>query len=98
VLPLRCIVLLYGRIEADLALTGGVHSTHVIKAMMAGARVAMLTSELLANGIGRLTQMLADLQRWMEEHEYASIACMQGSMSQRANYRKALNLFDSRLP
>ncbi len=76
--------------------------------MMAGARVAMLTSELLANGIGRLTHILSDLQRWMEEHEYESIAYMQGSMSQRAvaepaaferaNYMKALNSFDNRLP
>src|SRR5712691_8087254 len=108
-LPLRWIALLYGRIEADLALTGGVHSAQdVIKAMMAGARVAMLTSELLANGIARLTHILSDLQRWMEEHEYKSIAYMQGSMSQRAvaepaaferaNYMKALASFDNRLP
>src|SRR6266699_3646889 len=108
-LPLRWIALLYGRIEADLALTGGVHSAQdVIKTMMAGARVAMLTSELLANGIGRLTHILADLRKWMEEHEYTSIAQMQGSMSQqavaepaafeRANYMKALNSFDNRLP
>src|SRR5947209_7568365 len=49
-LPLRWIALLYGRIEADLALTGGVHSAQdVIKAMMAGARVAMLTSELITS-------------------------------------------------
>ncbi len=108
-LPLRWIALLSGRIEADLALTGGVHSAQdVIKTMMAGARVAMLTSELLANGIGRLTHILADLRKWMEEHEYTSIAQMQGSMSQqavaepaafeRANYMKALNSFDNRLP
>ena len=68
----------------------------------------MLTSELLANGIARLTHILSDLQRWMEEREYASIASMQGSMSQRAvaepaaferaNYMKALNSFDNRLP
>jgi dihydroorotate dehydrogenase (fumarate) len=108
-LPLRWIALLYGRVAADLALTGGVHTAHdVLKAMMVGANVAMLTSELLANGIDRLGQILADLQVWMEEHEYLSIEEMRGSMSQRAvaepaaferaNYMKALNSFDTRLP
>jgi dihydroorotate dehydrogenase (fumarate) len=108
-LPLRWIAILYGRVAADLALTGGVHTARdVIKAMMAGANVAMLASELIANGIGRLTEILADLQAWMEEYAYESIEQMQGSMSQRAvaepaaferaNYMRALNSFDNRLP
>ena len=72
--------------------------------MMAGARVAMTTSELLKAGISRLTEIQKELKDWMEEHEYVSIAQMQGSMSQqavaepaafeRANYMKALNMFD----
>jgi dihydroorotate dehydrogenase (fumarate) len=108
-LPLRWIAILYGRIEADFALTSGVHTAiDVVKAMMAGANVAMMTSELLAHGIHRLTEILADLQEWMIEHEYTSIALMQGSMSQRAvnepaaferaNYMKALSSFDRYLP
>ena len=37
-LPLRWIAILYGRIQADLALTSGVHTAEdVLKAMMAGA-------------------------------------------------------------
>jgi dihydroorotate dehydrogenase (fumarate) len=53
-LPLRWIAILYGRIAADLALTSGVHTARdVLKAMMAGANVAMLTSEA-GGGIGRL--------------------------------------------
>ena len=40
--------ILYGRSKADLAVTGGVHTAaDVLKAMMAGARVAMMTSALL---------------------------------------------------
>ena len=43
--------MLYGQIKADLALTGGVHSAaDVVKSMMAGARVAMMTSALLEDG------------------------------------------------
>ncbi len=108
-LPLRWIAILYGRIAADFALTGGVHAAQdVLKAMMGGASVAMMASELLAHGPGRLGQMIAGIERWMEEHEYESIAQMKGCMSQRAvaepaaferaNYMKALNSFDYYLP
>ena len=104
-LPLRWIALLYGRIQADFALTGGVHSAQeVVKAMMAGASVTMLASELLANGVGRLKTILTGLEHWLEAYEYASIAQMKGSMSQlhcaepaafeRANYMRALTTFD----
>ncbi|GCE28067.1 dihydroorotate dehydrogenase [Dictyobacter alpinus] len=107
-MPLRWIALLYGRIQADFALTSGVHTAQdVLKAMMAGANVAMMASELLAHGSGRLTQILFDIHTWMVEHEYESIQQMIGSMSQRgvvepgaferANYMKVLNSFDEKL-
>ena len=107
-LPLNWIAVLYGRVSCDLALTSGVHgATDVLKAMMAGANVAMLTSELLSKGIFRVRDILDELRAWMVEHEYESIEQMRGSMSQinvaepaafeRANYMKALNSFDSRL-
>jgi dihydroorotate dehydrogenase (fumarate) len=103
-LPLRWIALLYGRIHADLALTSGVHTPlDALKALMAGAQVAMLASELLANGVGRLGEILAGMRAWMEEHEYASVEQLRGSMSQRAvaepaaferaNYMKVLDSF-----
>ena len=106
-IPLRWTAILYGRVMADLALTGGVHGGQdVLKAMMAGARVTMLASELLQNGIGRIAEILQEVESWMEEFEYVSINQMQGSMSQqavaepaafeRANYMKALQSFDIR--
>ena len=100
-LPLRWVALLYGRIPVDFAVTSGVH-THldVLKALMAGANVTMMASELLQNGTGRIRTILNDLEAWMEEHEYASVGQMRGSMSQqhvaepaafeRANYMKVL--------
>ena len=108
-LPLRWIALLYGHIQADFALTSGVHTAlDVLKAIMAGASVAMMTSELLAHGLGRLRDILTDLQEWMVEHEHESISIMKGSMSQRAvaepaaferaNYMKVLGSFDQYLP
>jgi dihydroorotate dehydrogenase (fumarate) len=108
-LPLRWIALLYGRVYADLALTSGVHRVQdVVKAVMAGANVTMLASELLLYGPERIRQLLEELDKWMEQHEYLSVTQMRGCMSQssvaepaafeRANYMKALNLFDSYLP
>lgn len=108
-LPLRWIALLYGRIEADFALTSGVHTAQdVLKAVMAGASATMMASTLLEHGVGKLIYILADLQAWMDEHEYTSITEMKGSMSQqavaepaafeRANYLKTLNAFDTYLP
>jgi len=104
-LPLRWISILYGKINADLALTSGIHTSRdVLKAMMAGAQVAMIASELLWDGSQqRIKEILSHTQTWMEEHEYTSIKQMQGSMSQksvkdpaafeRANYMKVLNSF-----
>lgn len=103
-LPLRWIAILYGRTHADLALTTGVHSAaDAIKAMMAGASVAMMASELLAHGIERVGDILADMRTWLEEHEYVSVRQMCGSMSQlavaepaafeRAQYLKMLSSF-----
>ena len=103
-LPLRWIAILYGRVKADLALTSGVHTCEdVLKAIMAGASTAMLASELLQNGIGRVPALLAEMEKWMEAHEYTSVQQMKGSLSQRtvndpaaferANYMKVLNSF-----
>jgi len=103
-LRLRWAAILFGQIKADMALTGGVHTaTDVVKSMMAGAKVAQMASVLLHNGAPVLSDILVDLQRWLESHEYESIKQMQGSMSQRnvanpaaferANYMKVLQSF-----
>jgi dihydroorotate dehydrogenase (fumarate) len=106
-LRLHWIAVLYGNVKADMALTGGVHSANdVIKAMMAGARVAMMTSALLKRGISYLDTLSTELLIWMGEHEYDSIKQMQGSMSrnavpqpkafERANYVKVLSSYAMR--
>jgi dihydroorotate dehydrogenase (fumarate) len=100
-LPLRWVAILYGRVPVDFAITSGVHRHQdVLKGMMAGAKVTMLASELLQNGIDRIGEILENMTDWMEEHEYESVTQMQGSMSQqyvtepavfeRANYMKVL--------
>ncbi len=101
---LHWVAILFGHVRADLAVTGGVHDAHdVLKAMMAGARVAMMTSALLRHGIEHLSRVRDGLLEWMEAQEYASIVQMQGSMSyrsvvdpsafERANYMKVLSSY-----
>jgi len=107
-LPLRWIAILYGKVKADLALTTGVHTPEdAIKAIMAGANVAMTTSAILKRGTQAIVQILDGMESWMVDHEYVSVQQMRGSMSQgsvadpesfeRANYMKVLNSFNPEL-
>jgi len=103
-LPLRWIAILYGKLNASLAATSGIHNAQdVLKMIMAGADVTMLCSTLLKNGIDYTSDLLKDIEEWMSIHEYESIAQMKGSMSQqscpdpdlfeRANYMKVLQSY-----
>jgi len=103
-LPLRWLAILYGNVKADLVATSGVKGYEdVLKVMMAGGSAAMMASELLRNGAGRIGEIISDLEKWMEENEYDSVKMMQGSMSQkscaepaafeRANYMKTLQSY-----
>jgi dihydroorotate dehydrogenase (fumarate) len=101
--------ILYGNVPTDLAITGGVHSgLDVLKAMMAGANIAMLTSALLKYGIDHLRTVRAEMETWMEEHGYPALQVMRGSMSmsrvgdpsgyERANYMRVLRSYAMRSP
>jgi dihydroorotate dehydrogenase (fumarate) len=107
-LPLRWIAILFDRMPLQYALTSGVHSGEdAVKALMVGAQVAMTASALVRGGIGAAEGILAELNDWMDEHEYQSVDQMRGSLSQksvaepaafeRANYMKALTLYDNRI-
>ncbi|MBM4158526.1 MAG: dihydroorotate dehydrogenase-like protein [Ignavibacteria bacterium] len=100
-LPLRWIAILFGKVQASLAATSGIQNhLDVLKVIMAGGDAAMIASELLIKGPERISEILKDMEKWMEEKEYDSISLMKGSMSQRsvaepaaferANYMKTL--------
>ncbi len=103
-LPMRWVAILHGRVKASLAATSGIHTAEdVIKMLMVGADVTMMCSALLRHGAGHITEVLGEMERWMIDHEYLSVAQMKGSMSQksvadpaafeRANYMKALQRY-----
>ncbi|MFI3136444.1 MAG: dihydroorotate dehydrogenase-like protein [Methylococcaceae bacterium] len=105
-LRIRWAALLYGRTQLSLAVTGGFHnSSDVIKALLAGADVVHLCSALLKQGVGRLSEILSELEQWLDEHDYDSIQQLKGSVSQqhaidpsayeRANYVQVLDNYSS---
>jgi dihydroorotate dehydrogenase (fumarate) len=105
-LPLRWIGVLYGRVKTDFAITSGVHTAEdALKAILVGADVTMMASVLLQEGPAHVTSMLADMQVWLDDHGYESVAQMRGSMSigtapnpdafVRANYMKMLTTYTS---
>jgi len=106
-LRLHWTAILYGPVRADLGITGGVHGARdVIKCVLAGAKVAFMTSALLRNGVQHAAHVLAELNRWLDEHEYSSVQQMCGSMSrrsvedpgayERSNYMKVLSSYTLR--
>src|SRR5262249_55051868 len=103
-LRLHWVAILHGRVPIDLAVTGGVHTaSDALKVLLAGGRVAMMTSALLRYGAEYVGRVLADLADWLREHEDESGAGMCGSMSLggvadpsayvRANYMKVLRSY-----
>ena len=106
-LRIRWLSILHGRTRLTLAATGGVHGhEEALKLLLVGADVVHLASSLLQHGPARLTQILRDMERWMDEREYVSIAQLKGSMSQknladpssiaRASYLRVLDSFSPR--
>jgi dihydroorotate dehydrogenase (fumarate) len=82
-LPLTWMALLFGKLPLSLAASGGIsRAEDVVKLLMAGADVTLLVATLLRHGIGHLKTLEEELQQWLEEHEYESLAQLRGSMSQ----------------
>ncbi|MGI9642601.1 MAG: dihydroorotate dehydrogenase-like protein [Acidimicrobiia bacterium] len=107
-LPLRWIGILRGQVQTDFAITSGVHTAEdALKAILVGADATMMASALLRGGAGQVSTMLAEMQAWLDEHEYQSIEQMKGSMSigsaanpdafVRANYMKILTTYTSQV-
>jgi dihydroorotate dehydrogenase (fumarate) len=105
-LRLRWLAILSSRVKASLAVTGGVHTAlDAIKAVMTGAHAVQVVSALLQRGPGYLRELREEMERWMEEREYASLAEMRGSMNleacpdpavyERANYMLTLQSWRS---
>ena len=99
--------ILYGHINIDLAISGGVHSAEdVLKGIMAGAGITMMCSALHIHGIEHIGRVLTDMRYWLEKREYASLWETRGCLSRksvpdtspfdRGNYIKTLSSYSLR--
>jgi len=104
-LRLRGIAALSPLVKCSLAVTGGVHTAlDIVKSTMAGAHVTQMVSALLKNGPEYLFKVRRDLEIWMEENEWSSLAEMRGNMGvdkapnpqayERANYMMMLQSWE----
>ncbi len=81
-LRLRGTAVLSGRVNASLAITGGVHTAlDVIKGTMAGAHALQIVSALLRHGPRYLQSLRTEVEAWMVTNEWTSLAEMRGNMS-----------------
>jgi len=81
-LRLRWLAIVAGKVQANLAVTGGVHTVlDAVKAIMCGANGVQMVSALLKRGPRYLKTMVTGLSEWLEANEYESMAQMMGSMS-----------------
>ncbi|MBN1895311.1 dihydroorotate dehydrogenase-like protein [bacterium] len=101
---LRWVSILYGQTDADLAVTGGVHTAgDIAKCVLAGASAVMVASALLEGGPARAGIMLRELGEWVERKGFQSLTEMKGNLShqsiaepaayERANYMKVLGSY-----
>ncbi len=81
-LPLRWIGIVRDQVDADLAITSGVHTGEdAVKALLVGADAVMMASALLRNGAGHVATVIDEVQTWLDDNEYESVEQMKGSMS-----------------
>lgn len=83
-LAMRWLGILHGRVGLSLAATGGIHRAEdAIKMLLAGADVTHLCSALLLHGPKRLTEILKEMEQWLEESPYDSLEELKGTLAHR---------------
>lgn len=103
-LPLRWIAILRPQLGSgvSVAASSGIHSgADVVKAIMVGADVAMITSAVLRHGPEHLRLVEAEVKAWLTDNDYESTTQLRSSATQhtsgdpsafeRANYFQILH-------
>jgi dihydroorotate dehydrogenase (fumarate) len=81
-LPLRYSGLLYDNINAGICASTGIFSGEdVLKMIMSGANAVQVVSSIYKNGIDHISQMLEDMEKWMDNNTYATINDIRGNLS-----------------
>ena len=81
-LPLRFTGLAFGHIPSDICASTGIYSGHdVAKMLLAGASAVQVVSALYKKKIDHISDMLNELESWMDKKGYPDIPHFQGKLS-----------------
>mgnify|MGYP001176586989 FL=1 len=84
-ISLRWVGIMSNRINCDIAASTGVHDGEgLIKQLLVGAKVVHVASTLYKNGFDVIPDMLATLDKWMNEKGYSTLDDFRGKLSQSA--------------
>lgn len=83
-LSLRYMGLLHGDIRGSLCGNTGIFSgKDVAKMILAGADAVQVVSTIYKNGIDHISNILADLEQWMDSRKYETIDAFRGKLSRK---------------
>ena len=81
-LPLRWIGMMANRVNSDLSASTGIHDWQtVVKMLLVGATTVQVVSALYKEGFPAITTMILNLEKWMQDNNYTSIADFRGKLS-----------------
>ena len=79
---LKWIALLAGRLDGDIAASGGVKKAEdVAKFLLAGASAVQVCTILYQRGINEISNLRDGFEAWMSKHKYSNIKDFQGELS-----------------
>jgi dihydroorotate dehydrogenase (fumarate) len=81
-LTLRWIGMMANRVNSDLSASTGIHDWQTaVKMLLVGATTVQIVSALYQDGFPVLTDMVRNLEKWMETNGYSSIDDFRGKLS-----------------
>jgi dihydroorotate dehydrogenase (fumarate) len=79
---LRYSGLLFGNVDADICSSYGIFSGEdVVKLLLAGASCVQIVSTVYRNGVSHISNIIGELEAWMESKNYNSIDEFRGKLS-----------------
>jgi dihydroorotate dehydrogenase (fumarate) len=80
--PMRWIGILSGSLDCDLSGTTGIKNHEdVLKMLLSGATTVQLASVLYQNGVETISDILNNLEKWMDERNLNTLEKIRGKMS-----------------
>lgn len=79
---LRWVALIAGRINADIAASGGVKdAAGIIKQLLAGANVVQICTLFYQQGLAEISGLIEEMNDWMDHQQFSTIAALRGNLS-----------------